>query len=286
MRTRLDDPYPMLRAVHAPLPQTWEGPVHVWDIDKTYLDTRFSQLKSLARIPFELGVDKKPVPGAVPLLHALREGADGRSHVPLHFVSASPHQISRAIERRMLLDGVEWDSVSYKDPVRLLFRGETHQLKEQIAFKLGAMLLLAKDAGPGARFHLFGDDVEGDPLVSCLFADVLAGRLRNEALVSALLDAGCHEVYARRLAVLANDVAPREGVAGAWIRLQRDKTGAWLERFPPHVRGYASVAAVADEFEAAGLVSRRHATRLRQAGDESPLLYGQAPASEAWTPKN
>lgn len=275
----------MLRAVQAPLPQTWEGPVHVWDIDKTYLDTRFSQLKSLARIPFELGVDKKPVPGAVELLHALREGPDDRSHVPLHFVSASPHQISRAIERRMLLDGVEWDSISYKDPLRLLVRGQTHQLKEQIAFKLSAMLLLAKDAGLGVRFHLFGDDVEHDPLVSCLFADVLAGRLRKEPLVTALLHAGCHEVYARRLAVLADEVEPRDAVAGAWIRLQRDKTGAWLDGFPPHIRGFASVAALADEFQEAKLISKRHATRLRETGTELPLVYGRAPIREAWTPQ-
>lgn len=285
MRIRLDDPYPMLRAVMAPVPPKWEGPVYVWDIDKTYLDTRFSQMKSLARIPFELGVDKNPVPGAVELLHALREGPNERSHMPLHFVSASPYQISYAIERRMLLDGVEWDSISYKDPVRLLFRGQTHQLKEQIAFKLGAMLLLAKDAGPGARFYLFGDDVEGDPLVSCLFADVLAGRLRNDELVSALLDAGCHPVYARRLVALANEVTPRDGVVGAWIRLQRDKSARWLDAYPKGVRGYASVAALADEFREAGLVSKRHAARLREAGPPAAVFSGRAPTRERWTPQ-
>ena len=285
MRDRIDRPYPMVRVVESPFPNGWAGPVYVWDIDKTYLDTRFSQLKHLARIPFEWGVDKSPVTGAVALLHALREGPDDRSHVPLHFVSASPPQIAPAIERRMLLDGVEWDSITYKDPLRLLARRQPRQLKEQIAFKLSAMLLLARDAPEGARFHLFGDDVEHDALVSCVFADVLAGRLRGEPLRTRLLQAGCHPQYVGDLVALAETLPTRDAVGGIWIRLERDPTGRWLERHLPVVRAYASSAALADELVEAGLISPRHATRLRAAEEGAGLLRGTARALERWTPE-
>lgn len=284
MRARLNEPYPMFRVVQAPVPDDWSGAVFVWDIDKTYLDTRFSQLKHLARIPFELGIDKRPVSGAVALLHALREGPDDRGHLPLHFVSASPPQLAPAIERRMLLDGVEWDSISYKDPLRLLLRGQTHQLKEQIAFKLSAMLLLASETPASARFHLFGDDVEHDPLVSCLFADVLAGRLRGEALRRRLLSAGVHEPYAQRLASLADPLPARDAVAGVWIRLERDRQGRWLSRFPRQVNAYEQASALADPLSELGLVSRQHARRLREHGSGSTILRGTAPEAELWTP--
>src|SRR4051812_48106233 len=87
------------------------GAGFVWDIDKTYLDTRFSQLKGLAGIPFEFGIDKRALPGTVELPRGLRDGPTGREHRPLYFVSASPPQIAPAIERKMLLDGVEWDGI-------------------------------------------------------------------------------------------------------------------------------------------------------------------------------
>lgn len=284
MRTRFDEPYPMFRVVQAAVPDEWAGAVFVWDIDKTYLDTRFSQLKHLARIPFELGVDKRPVTGAVALLHALREGPDDRGHAPLHFVSASPPQLAGAIERRMLLDGVEWDSITYKDPLRLLWRGQTHQLKEQIAFKLSAMLLLARDTPPAARFHLFGDDVEHDALVSCLFADIVAGRLRGEPLRKRLLSAGVHEPYAQRLMMLADEVPAREAVAGAWIRLERDRRGRWLSSYPASVRAYESASALAEPLSELGLISRQHARRLRELGGVATHMQGSAPGPAMWTP--
>lgn len=284
MRERLDKPYPMLRVVDATVPAAWTGPVHVWDIDKTYLDTRFSQFKHVARIPFEMGVDKRPVPGAVALLHALREGPDGRAHAPLHFVSASPRQLAPSIERRMLLDGVEWDSITFKDPVRLLLRGQTHQLTEQVAFKLSALLLLARQTPPEARFHLFGDDAEHDALVACLFADVLAGRLRGGALAHALRRAGCRPPYIERIVELAKELAPRDAVDAAWIRLERDPTGAWLERYPPSIHGYARAGALADAFAGRKLISPRSAARLRELGGQGTLLRGRAAVRERWTP--
>ena len=49
----------------------------ICDIDKTYLNTRFSTWRGLARIPFEWAIDKAPISGMVPLLRGLRRGGRG-----------------------------------------------------------------------------------------------------------------------------------------------------------------------------------------------------------------
>lgn len=195
-RERLKFPYPMLRIMERELSPDYAGPVFVWDIDKTYLETRFSQLKHLVRIPFELGIDKRAVPGTIELLHGLREGRTGREHRPLFFVSASPPVLDAPIRRKMLIDGVEYDGVSYKDWPRLILRRELSQVREQVGYKLAALLMLFRDLPPGCRFHVFGDDAEKDALAFALFADVTGGRVRGRALHDTLVAGGTAHHYA------------------------------------------------------------------------------------------
>src|SRR5687767_10422110 len=111
------------------IPSDYRGDVLVWDIDKTYLDTRFSSWRGLAAIPFELAIDKEALPGAVPLLRALRRGPGDRTAlVPLYFVSGSPPQLRRVIERKMILDGVEFDGITFKDQLGLLRSGRVRAI--------------------------------------------------------------------------------------------------------------------------------------------------------------
>src|SRR5437868_8900070 len=85
----------------------YRGDILLWDIDKTYLDTRFSSMRGLLAIPFEFAIDKRTIPGAAVLLRALRRGSGEESAlVPLYFISGSPPQLRRVVERKMLLDGV------------------------------------------------------------------------------------------------------------------------------------------------------------------------------------
>jgi hypothetical protein len=181
------------------LPADWAGDVMVWDIDKTYLDTRFSSLRGLLAIPFEFAVDKRHVAGTVPLLRALRLGADpSRPRLtPLFFVSGSPPGLRDVVERRMTLDGVQFDGITFKDQLALLRAGRPRAIKEQVGYKLCALLLLRHDLPVGARYFLFGDDVESDPDVFLLFGAVLAG-LRGTALRQRMrnLGAGRPEIEA------------------------------------------------------------------------------------------
>ena len=45
--------------------------VYRWDLDKTYLDTRFEKLSELVRIPFQGAEDKVNIPGSAALLREL-----------------------------------------------------------------------------------------------------------------------------------------------------------------------------------------------------------------------
>lgn len=161
----------------------WQGDVFVWDIDKTYLDTRFSSMRGLLAIPFELAVDKHAVFGAVPVLRALRVGPDPTRprFSPLYFVSGSPPSLRGVVERKMLLDGVQPDGITFKDQLGLLKAGRPRAIKEQVGYKLAALLMLRAELPAGARFTLFGDDVESDMEAFLLFGRVCEG-LRGAAL--------------------------------------------------------------------------------------------------------
>lgn len=275
-RTVVRAPFPLVRVVDRELGDADEGPLHVWDIDRTYLDTRFSELRGLAWIPAELAIDKHAIPGSVELLQALRAGPTDRAHRPLWFVSASPPQLAGVLERKMLLDGVEWDGILYKDQAHLLLRREPSQLRNHTAFKLAALLLLLARLPRGMGMHLYGDDLESDPLVYCAFGDVAAGRLRGEALAGFLRSRGVTERYVRSLAEVAGDSAPREVVQGIHIRLERGPGGERVREYGPHVVGYPTWAAAAARLLEAGLISATGAARVAAGSRPSDAISGSA----------
>jgi hypothetical protein len=201
--------YPHIdRTSHRSLGASYAGDVLIWDIDKTYLDTRFSSLRGLLSIPFELAIDKQALPGTVPLLRALRRGPGERSAiVPLFFVSGSPPQLRSIIERKMTLDGVGFDGITFKDQWGLLKRRRPRAIKHQVGYKLLALLLYRLDASAGARWLLFGDDVEQDAEVFRLFGEVCGG-LYGDQLDDRLRTMGTDEPERRACLEVAERLEP------------------------------------------------------------------------------
>ena len=145
-------PFPMVRKIQRALDPEYVGPAYIWDIDKTWLDTRISQVKGMLKIPFEFAIDKRALPGTTALLHALREGPTGREHRPLYFITASPPFIRKSIERKMLIDGIEFDGITFKDQVEVFRRRQFKSLREHTAFKLGACCCWRGRFRRGQRF--------------------------------------------------------------------------------------------------------------------------------------
>jgi hypothetical protein len=205
------------------LPADYQGDIFVWDIDKTYLDTRFSSLRGLAAIPFEFAIDKKTIPGAAPLLRALRRGPGKKSAiVPLYFISGSPPQLRRVIERKMTLDGVEFDGITFKDQWSLFKKGKVRQITAQVGYKLKALLLYRRELPPNARWLLFGDDVEDDAEAFVLFGQVASG-LRGDALGDVLEKKGVHQEDIEKIIELGmtQPVLERDPVERIFIHLER-----------------------------------------------------------------
>ena len=168
------------------LPPDYSGPLLICDIDKTYLSTRFSSVRGLMGIPFEFALDKEPIDGVVATLRAWRRGAvSDFGMTPLYFISGSPKQLRSVIENRMLLDGIEYDGITFKDQLGLLLKGRPKGIVEQIGYKLTALLLYADQFPPGCEWYFFGDDVEKDSEVFRLFGRVCGG-LRGHELKSKL----------------------------------------------------------------------------------------------------
>ncbi|MCB9650837.1 MAG: hypothetical protein H6730_30240 [Deltaproteobacteria bacterium] len=175
------------------LPDDYDGPILLWDIDKTYLDTRFSSFRGLISIPLELAVDKQAVPGAVPLLRALRRGPGPQSALtPLYFVSGSPPQLRKVIQTKMTLDGVQYDGITFKDQMGLLMARRPKDIKRQVGYKLTALLGYRRRVPARAQWLMFGDDVENDAEAFLLFGQVVAG-LRGPRLEDRLQAAHVHD---------------------------------------------------------------------------------------------
>ena len=226
--------FPLDRTDHRQLDGDWSGDVVVCDIDRTYLNTRFSSLAGLTRIPIEFAVDKRDIAGMAALLRELRRGPDPTSRLtPLYFVSASPPQMRPVIEHKMLMDSVEFDGTTFKDWGKVVRSGRLRRLKEQLGFKLTALLTGRVALPRGAREVLIGDDLESDAQAFCLYADVVAGRVDLDTLPRTLMDLGVSRPDAWGVADLKRlvDDLPH-AVRRIYIRLERQEPDAFAAYWP------------------------------------------------------
>ncbi len=149
------------------------SPQIICDIDKTYLETDFDTLLQIAKIAFEDAHDKITVVGASEVLLAARWGnmrdlsaaEDQRYPRPLHFVSSSPPQLRKVLEEKFTLDGLDWSSDTFKNQAYNLRKGRFDQLKQQIAYKTGAILNLINNQPPGSHYVMLGDNAEADSFI-------------------------------------------------------------------------------------------------------------------------
>lgn len=200
----------------------WSGEVFICDVDRTYLATRFSTMKGLASIPFEFAVDKQDIDGMVSLLKEVRRGPRCESRTtPLYFISASPAQLRSVIERKMLFDGLEFDGTTFKDWLKIISGLRLRRLKEQLGFKLTALLAGRLDLPPGAGEILLGDDLETDPLAFSLYADLLAGRVTGEEARLVLVRHGVAPDDAESIRELLVHAGCDGGVRHICIRMER-----------------------------------------------------------------
>lgn len=191
--------------------------VYRWDLDKTYLRTDFDTFRDLVSRAFERASQKTTVPGASALLRELR----ATDPAGIYILSGSPEQMRRVLEAKLRLDGVRWDGFILKPSLRNLMRGQFGFLRDQVGFKLAALLGSRATLPVELDEVLFGDDAETDAFNYALYADVCAGRAGLDVLTSVLAQTPATQEQAQRVLRLATSIPKRPCVSRIFIHLDR-----------------------------------------------------------------
>lgn len=255
--------YPLFQTNDRILPSDYRGPVFVWDVDKTYLDTDFKSLWGLLRIPLEMAIDKRAIPGTAAVLRECRRGPEERPRqTPIYFVSASPPQLAGVIRRKMLLDGLQPDGFVFKDQLRLALQGRLKQLKHQVEYKLTAHWRLIAALPRHASLVVVGDDWESDAQVFALLDAAQSGSLEGERLGRALREAGVRERSIPPLLDLSVQAAGRAQLGLAVVILTRGRSPGYAAPWDPPVRTAREALQAAALFHGAGLLSPEGVARV------------------------
>ena len=162
--------------------------VFIWDLDKTYLDTHWQSFRGLVSTAFEKAFQKKNVPGTSSLVRALmaNRGIGSDNPFPIFFITASPPFLEKKILEKLELDGIYPFGMFYKDNLKNLHPMRLWRLKQQVGYKIQALLQLRRKLAPEVRQIMWGDDSEADAIIYSLYSDICQRRHSTEELRSLL----------------------------------------------------------------------------------------------------
>ena len=233
--------------------------VYRWDLDKTYLKTDFDTFRDLLRTAFQKAREKVNVPGTAALMRELRH--HGRTPNRVCIISGSPRQMRSVLEEKLHLDGADFDELVLKPNLSNMLRGRFRAMRDQLGYKLPALLESRSRTPPEATETLFGDDAESDAYVYSLYADLVAGKVSMDELAAIFDACGTYEDQARAAIGFAREIEPREAVGHIFIHLDRLTPPAHFRKYGPRlvpIYNYFQVALVlmADGHIGAGSVVR------------------------------
>ena len=180
------------------------------DIDWTYLETDFQSSSGLLKTLRSNAKSKRNLPAMPIVYQGLRNGV-GFDNRPLQFLSGSPRFFKRVLESKMHLDGIEQDGMVLKPIKDIMYRNIKRAnlirlpkaLKQQIGYKLHALLVLRSFLPPSAHEVLLGDDTEADVVVYNLYHRFLANQLTTNSLVGELKDLAVSKHWQMKIFIAA-----------------------------------------------------------------------------------
>lgn len=208
--------------------------VFVWDLDKTYLDTKFETIKGLFKTATEKAIEKKNVPGTKSLVLGLKSDFEIRhteQEFAIYFITASPPQMEEKILEKLNLDGIVPFGVFCKDNLQNLKPGRLWRLTKQVGYKLQALLQMRVELGPEVKQILFGDDSESDAVIYSLYSDICARRLNSEQIRHILK--GFHVVGEQmdEIMHLQGQIPKHDPVEKIYINLAADTDAEYYLKF-------------------------------------------------------
>src|SRR4051812_21233269 len=139
----------------------------------------------------------------------------------LYILSGSPEQMRKVIEEKLALDGIKWDGLVLKPSLNRLLRGQFRFLRDQVSYKLKALLSSRLTFSEPFEEVMFGDDAEADAFVYSLYSDLCAGRVGLDLLAQVLELARAYDEDAADLIELARQVPKAEIGRRIFIHLER-----------------------------------------------------------------
>lgn len=198
--------------------------VYVWDIDKTYLDTKYETIKGLFKTAFEKAFQKRNVPGTATLIRALKDSV-------LYFISASPPQMEKKIYQKMRLDQIAPMAIFFKDNLKNMRPSKFKMLNKQVGFKVQALLELRAMLPENAKLVLFGDDSESDAVIYSLFSDICNRRISNREYLSVLEALHTPREQRNRIEELQKKIPQNDPVEKIYINLVNDTDPDYYAKF-------------------------------------------------------
>ncbi len=217
-----------MAAVTLPAPH-----IYRWDLDKTYLDTDFDSALGLVRAALQRPADKRNIPGSLEVLRELRLAAAGNTLI--YFVSGSPKQMRGVLTEKLRLDGIHFDGFILKDNLRNLLQLRLRAVKEQVGYKLPALLAARANDPRESRETLFGDDAERDAFVYSLYADLLARRVDHTVLADVLRQAQVYPDTRAHIERLLERLPRIDPVQRIIIHLDRKSPPMHFDAYGPRV---------------------------------------------------
>lgn len=203
--------------------------VFIWDLDKTYLDTKWETIRGLIRTAFEKGKKKKNIPGAKSLVQSMQShyGAS----LPLFFVSASPPQMIKSIYEKLTYDGLKPLGFLSKDNLKNVYPGKFKFLNKQIGYKLQALMELRLRLNKNVKMVCFGDDSESDAVVYSLFSDLCSHRITDREAKDLLLILQVPESRIDLVLELRDMLDTEDPVERVYIHLEADTDPEYYDKF-------------------------------------------------------
>ena len=115
-------------------------------------------------------------------------------------------------------------------------RGRFRFVKDQVGYKLAALLETRATMAPSTLEYMFGDDAEADAFIYSMFSDICAGRVDTATLMRVLELSGVYPDVVPRIVRLAETVprSPSPAVR-IFIHLERVTAPSAFSEFGPRV---------------------------------------------------
>ena len=208
--------------------------IYVWDLDKTYLDTRFQSLRDLWKTIIERAFQKKNVPGTSSLVRALQDfwqQETSDTHLPIFFITASPPQLERKIFEKLEIDGIQPFGAFFKDNLKNLTPKRFWRLNKQVGYKIQSLMQLRLKLREDVRQVLWGDDSESDAIIYNLYSDICSRRRSRGELKKILKHLSVSSDQIDTILQLQSGVPKMDPVDKIYINLADDTDPEYYLKF-------------------------------------------------------